>query len=82
MARFNLTAAHVFGATRVKAGRNIADTQGNAQPGDFVFTGLSSSTVTADMVPLDGAATTMKNASRYASVAAKSYITGVDSIDA
>ena len=82
MARFQLLEAHVFGSVRLKAGSTIADTQGNAQPGDKVVVGLSSGTVTPGMKPLDGAATTMKNASAYANSPVPATITGVGSIDA
>ncbi len=80
MARFQLTTAHSFGQTRLKAGRTIAD-PGNGIAGDFIVANLSSSNVTPGMVPRDGSATTMKNASKYAGVSS-GPISGVDSIDA
>jgi hypothetical protein len=82
VARFQLLAAHVFGSVRLKGGSTIADTQGNAQPGDKVVTTLSSATVTQSMKPLDGAATTMMNASPYSSANVPCTITGASSIDA
>jgi hypothetical protein len=81
MARFQLTSAIVVGAVRIRAGKTIADSQANAQPGDAVWTGLNAGTMIAGMVPLDASATTMKNASPYASLAAATAISGVDSID-
>jgi hypothetical protein len=82
MARFYLMSAHVFGAVRLKAGSTIADTVGNAQPGDKVVTTLSSATVTQSMKPLDAAATSMMNASAYSPSSVPCTITGAASIDA
>ena len=81
MARFVLLAAHFVGSTRLKAGRTIADTQGNAIAGDYVWLGLSSSNITPDMQPLDGGATTMKSGSQYANTPVRCTCTGVSSID-
>ena len=81
MARFTLTAAHVFaGGVTIKAGRTIADSVANAVGNDYVVTGLSSATVTPDMSPIDGAGTTMKNASPSASYPQRA-ISGRGSID-
>jgi hypothetical protein len=83
VARFQLTHATLGpGARRLRAGQTIADTQGNALPGDFVWTGLSSANMPLGCTPLDGAGTTMRNASRWASVPVANACTGVDSIDA
>ena len=82
MARFQLTQTLVVGQNRLKAGRTIAGSAGAASPGDFVWTGLNSNTAHACMTPLDASATTMKAASRFASVVPASTITGVESIDA
>lgn len=82
MARFRLVRAFHFGAVRLAGGRTIADSQANALPGDTVWTGLTSATVGAGFVPLDASATTMKNASSFASVPVSATISGVDSIDA
>ena len=65
MARFQLYGAHVFGAIRVRAGKTIADTAANAQPGDVVVGPLTSSSVTPTMSPLDAAATALKGGSLY-----------------
>jgi len=81
MARFQLTAATVIGPRRLKAGTVICDGT-SCQTGDFIWTGLTSATMHEHMTPLDSGATTMKAASRYASVAADTSITGVASIDA
>jgi hypothetical protein len=81
MARFSLTGCHVFpGGVTKKAGTNIADSVANALAGDYVVSGLNSSTVTPSMVPLDGAATTMKAASLAANTPAPA-ISGRASID-
>jgi hypothetical protein len=81
MARFVLTGCHVTGGgATLKAGRTIADSVANAVGNDYVVAGLTSATVTPDMVPLDGAGTTMKNASPSAS-APQRAITGRGSID-
>ena len=82
MARFMTTRAFHFGSTRVRAGKTIADSQANAQSGDYVWTGMSSATLPQGFTPLDASATTMKNASKWAGVAAELTITGADSIDA
>jgi hypothetical protein len=80
MARFQLSTAHSFGQTRLRAGKTIAD-PGNGLAGDFIVSNLSSANVTPGMVPLDASATTMKNASKYAGVST-GPIPGNDSIDA
>ena len=80
MARFRCVTTHIFGPHRVKAGGTIADTVGNAQPGDYVWGAMSSSTISNEMTPLDGPATTMRNASVWASVPLRSMVTGAESI--
>jgi len=80
MARFQLTAAMSIGHKRLKAGTIICDGSG-CQAGDFVWTGLNASTLHEHMTPLDSGANTMKAASKYASVAADTTITGVASVD-
>jgi hypothetical protein len=82
MARFKLSQAFHFQSTRVKAGGTLADSIANSQPGDAVWTGLTSATVPAGAVALDASATTMYNASRWASVSAWGVPSGRDSIDA
>ena len=84
MARFQLTDAFVPPTQpyrRLKAGTFLCDgTACNA--GDAIWTGLVAATYLPCMTPLDGAATTIKNASPYASVAAANQISGAGSIDA
>jgi hypothetical protein len=81
MARFTLTGCHVFpGNVTIKAGKTIADSVANAQAGDYVVPTLSSSTLTADMWPLDASATTMRNGSPFVSSPQRA-ITGRGSID-
>jgi hypothetical protein len=79
MARFRTVQAFHFGSTRIPAGRTIADTQGNALPGDIVWP-VTSQNLPAGFVPLDGLATTMKAASPLAAENVRCTITGVDSI--
>ena len=85
MARFRLTAAHVMPGPpfprRLRAGTIICD--GTAcSAGDVVWNGLNASNITNEMDPLDAAATTMKNASRYATTPVKNtWFTGADSVD-
>jgi hypothetical protein len=83
MARFRSTQSfYVDGAAvgKVQAGRTIADSQANAQPGDVVWVGLNSQSLPAGMVPLDSSATTMRNASQWANTPISATILGVDSI--
>jgi hypothetical protein len=82
VARVKLVVAMHINQYRLKAGSTIADSAGNAQPGDFVWSSLSSSTWNPGMVALDGPANTMKAASIYANVSPPGTITGRDSIDA
>lgn len=82
MARFRLTAAFHHNAVRHRAGTVLADNVANALAGDAVWRGMSASTITADFVPLDAAANSMKAASPYANTPAASTISGVNSIDA
>jgi hypothetical protein len=81
MARFRTTQAFHAGSMRVAAGRTVADTVGNAQAGDVVVS-LTAQSLPPGMVPLDGSATTMKNASPFASKQVRTWITGADSISA
>jgi hypothetical protein len=82
MARFRMTRAFHFGGTRVSGGMVIADSGANAVSGDFIWTGLNSVTVPFGAIPLDGSATTMFNASRWAGTLPPATISGVDSISA
>jgi hypothetical protein len=70
MARFRATGATVHGAVKYKAGTVFADTVGNALAGDVVWPGggLDTSKMSPNLVPLDGAATTMMGNSRFAGV--------------
>jgi len=60
MARFGSTVAFVVSGRKYKAGQTYADTQVNALAGDVVWLGMSSSTMSPGLIPLDGAATSMK----------------------
>jgi hypothetical protein len=82
MARFRSVAAFVVGHARYKAGTTFADTVGNAVAGDVIWAscGLSASMSPA-LVPLDGAATTIKNGSLFANYPVPGTISGVNSID-
>jgi hypothetical protein len=80
MARFRLTQAVVLPSQlRFHAGQIVTDQPPPA--GDLYWAGLTSATMAPGMMPLDGSATTMKNASRYANEPAATAIYGVDSID-
>ena len=53
------------------------------QPADFLWSGLSSASITPDMAPLDAAAQTMKSGSTlWANVGVPATCSGVASIDA
>jgi hypothetical protein len=81
MARFRLSQAHSFGQVRLKAGRTIAD-PGNGIAGDFIVNNLSAATVNPGMVPLDGSASAMLAASKFANTPSNPYADGVSSVDA
>ena len=66
MARFTSTLAFVVGHVRYKAGTTFADTLANAVAWDIIWNGMSSTTMSPGLIPIDGAATIMKNASVYA----------------
>jgi hypothetical protein len=66
MARFGSTVAFVVNHKRYQAGTTYADTPANAIGNDVVWVGLSTSSMAPGLVPLDGTATTMKGASRFA----------------
>jgi hypothetical protein len=85
MARFRLAAAHElnvtnFGRRRLRAGTIICDGT-SCNTGDVIVSGLNSATVSPDMDALDAGATTIKNASKYASTPVRANSSGVDSID-
>lgn len=80
MARFRSVGCFVIGARKYKAGQTFADSAGNALAGDEVWPGgLTSAQMSPALVPLDGAATTMMNGSRFVGVAAPT-IDGAHSI--
>jgi hypothetical protein len=66
MARFGSTVALVVDGKRHKAGTTYADTKANAIAGDIIWLTMSSASMSPGLVPLDGAATSMKAASVYA----------------
>jgi len=82
VSRFQLTQAIALPQARFKAGDIVTDVQPAAVAGDRYWPGLSAATMGPGMVPLDGSATTMKNASPFASEAVRAWITGADSISA
>jgi hypothetical protein len=83
MARWQGTAAFHIGNKSYKAGQKYADTVGNAQAGDVVYAPFGTAAGISPMLtPLDGAATTLKNASRFAGSPIPCTISGVNSIDA
>jgi hypothetical protein len=76
-----LKQAFHFDSKRVRAGGVIVDSQANAQAGDVVFSAMSAATLPAGVVALDGTASTMLAASRWAGVGFGAP-DGVSSIDA
>jgi hypothetical protein len=66
MARFGSTVAFVVQGKRYKAGQTYADAAVNALPGDVIWVGMSSASMSPGLVPLDAGATTMKGSSVYA----------------
>jgi hypothetical protein len=82
MARFRMTYAFHYGSVKVAAGKTLADSVANSQPGDAVWTGLMSATVPRGAVALDASATTMLSSSPWSGVAAWGAPTGVDSVGA
>ena len=80
--RFRVIQAFHFSQYRVKALGVIADSVANAQPGDYVWTGLNSSTIPQHAIPLDASAVTAYAASRWAGISAWGGPTGASSIDA
>jgi hypothetical protein len=68
MARFGSTVAFVVAHKKYPAGQTYADTAGNAVAGDVIWAGMSSSTMSPGLIPLDGGATAMKNGSPFAGV--------------
>jgi len=79
MARFQLTQGFYINHKKLKAGTLLCNgTACNA--GDEIWTGLNSTTYSPGMNPLDAAAITIKNASRFAN-AQTPVPDGVNSID-
>jgi hypothetical protein len=68
MARFGSTVAFVVGHVRYKAGTTFADSKANAIGNDVVWPGLSSSSMSPGLIPLDGTATSMKSGSVYSGI--------------
>jgi len=64
MARWQATAAIMIGDKKYKAGQTYADTTGNAVAGDVVWAACATH-VSPCLVPLDGSATTAKNAGAF-----------------
>jgi hypothetical protein len=82
MARWQGLGAFVLGSRKYKAGTTYADTTGNAIAGDVVYAPFGTSGgISPMLVPLDGAATALRNASAYATHNLPCTITGVNSID-
>ena len=79
MARFLLLKAHVLGGTPLIIGTSVADSTANAQPGDFVWSGLNTSTISNAMQSLDMDAIAMRAPSRYPTEPS-SWTSGADSI--
>jgi hypothetical protein len=63
MARFRMTYAFHYGSVKVVAGKTLADSVANRQPGDAIWTGLTAATVPKGAVALDASATTMYSTS-------------------
>ena len=66
MARFGSTVAFVVGGHRYKAGTTFCDTKANQLAGDVIWAGMSTTSMSPGLVPLDGTATTMKAGSVFA----------------
>jgi hypothetical protein len=79
MARFGSTVAFVVGGKRHKAGQTYCDTKANQIGTDVIWAGMSSSTMSPGLIPLDGAATSMKSASVYSGIQTN-LIDGANSI--
>jgi hypothetical protein len=79
MARFGSTVAFVVGGKRHKAGQTYCDTKANQVGTDVIWAGMSSATMSPGLIPLDGAATSMKAGSVYAGIQTN-LIDGANSI--
>jgi hypothetical protein len=79
MARFGSTVAFVVNHIKYKAGTTFADSRANAVGNDVVWPDVAnSSSMSPGLVALDGAATTVYNASRF--VGQTTRIDGANSI--
>jgi len=82
MARWQGLAAFVIGQKKYKAGQTYADTSGNALAGDVVYAPFGTAGgISPMLLPLDGAATTLRGSSAFATHPIPCTITGVNSID-
>jgi hypothetical protein len=81
MARFGSTVAFVVDGKRHKAGQTYCDSKANQLAGDIIWTGMSSSTMSPGLVPLDGSAVSMKAGSVYSGIQTN-LIDGANSIGA
>lgn len=81
MARFGSTVAFVVEGKRHKAGQTYADNKANAVGNDIIWAGMSSATMSPGLVPLDGAAVSMKAGSVYSGIQTN-LIDGANSITA
>lgn len=80
MARFQLTQAVWTGQEKLHAGQFVTDTIPLTIPTDRYWPGLTAATMVPGMVPVDGPASAMKSASRYAGEVI-SAPTGAASVD-
>ena len=81
MARFGSTVAFVVDGKRHKAGQTYCDSKANQIVGDIIWPGMSSTTMSPGLIPLDGSAVSMKAASVYSGVQTN-LIDGANSIGA
>jgi len=81
MARWQGQASFIIAHRKYPAGTKYADTVGNAQAGDVVYAPFGTAGgISPLLVPLDGAATALRNSSAFANVPIPCTITGVNSI--
>jgi hypothetical protein len=81
MARFGSTVAFVVGGKRHKAGQTYCDTKANQVGNDVIWAGMSSSTMSPGLIPLDAGAISMKAGSVYSGIQTN-LIDGANSIGA
>jgi hypothetical protein len=82
MARFQLTMAISVSQMRFHAGEIVTDTLPTVPTNDRYWPGLTAATMAPGMVPLDAGAIAIKAASAFAGEVIRTWISGVDSIDA